>query len=222
MRNKISAFLVFALICFVTTGCVSSQVKEENEKLKTELSKSKQKEAELEKKIKEEEERYKKDCQTLSDGLNKEMDNGQISINKVKGGITVNMADRLFFDTGKADIKASGKKLLNRFAENLKKMQDKIVRVDGHTDNAPIMKNSELYSKYPTNWELGAARAINVTRYLTEKCGINPAIISASTYSFYQPADTNDTKQGKAKNRRIEIIVMDKDLLNYIKPVKEK
>lgn len=172
---------------------------------------------ELQLAVKAEQTKCENDIKALSNGFNREIDDGQVSINKVKSGIAVNMADKLFFETGKADIQPSGKKVLKQFAENLKQMQDKIIRIDGHTDNAKIKENSELYKIYPTNWELAAARAINVTRYLTEKCGIDPVIVSASTYSYYQPQDTNSTKKGRANNRRIEIIVMNKQVVDIIK-----
>jgi chemotaxis protein MotB len=81
---------------------------------------------------------------------------------------------------------------------------DKVIRVEGHTDNAPIGGN--LAKKYPTNWELSAARALNVVRYL-EKQGIDPHILSAVAFGEHRPAAPNDTPEGRTKNRRIAIVL---------------
>ncbi|HEX9023817.1 MAG TPA: OmpA family protein, partial [Geobacteraceae bacterium] len=76
------------------------------------------------------------------------------------------------------------------------------------TDNVQI--SGSLSRKYPTNWELSAARAINVTRYLQQQ-GIDPALLSAVAYGEYRPVAGNDTEEGKAKNRRIEIILVPRE-----------
>jgi chemotaxis protein MotB len=69
-----------------------------------------------------------------------------------------------------------------------------------------------LRTQFPTNWELGAARAVNVVRFLQRESGIDPLRLSAVSYGQYRPIATNKTEQGKAKNRRIEIILIDRDL----------
>jgi hypothetical protein len=79
------------------------------------------------------------------------------------------------------------------------------------TSNVPI--GAELSKKYPTNWELSAARATNVARYLQEKIGINPSLLSATGYGEYQPVAPNETKEGRSKNRRIEIVLVPKEVL---------
>ena len=85
---------------------------------------------------------------------------------------------------------------------------DKMIRIEGHTDNIPIGGN--LAKRYPTNWELSAARALNVTHYL-EKEGIDPAILSAATFGECQPVADNNTPEGRAKNRPIAIILLPKE-----------
>lgn len=219
MMKKI--FLILVTLLALATGCAGNKVREENEKLRAELAGSKLRESELQLKLKQQEDKYEKDCKTVSAGFIDEIANGDFSMRRVKSGVAVNIADRLFFETGKAEIKPEGEAVLKKLAENLKKMPDKIIKIDGHTDNSPIRAGSDLSLKYSTNWELGAARAINVTRFLTEKCAVDPAVISASTYSMYQPMESNDTKKGKAKNRRIEIIVADKHSGDHLKPESE-
>ena len=90
----------------------------------------------------------------------------------------------------------------------LKTVKDKAIRIEGHTDNKQIV--GALTKKFPTNWELSAARAINVTRYLQQQ-GLDPAVLSAVAYGEFKPVAANDTDEGRAKNRRIEIILVAKE-----------
>lgn len=220
--------LLLFVISFFLIGCASTQMKEENEKLKADLAEANKKQLELESQLKArddlfkaEQEKHQKEMDEAAEKFKEEVKNGDVNVKSVKGGISVAMADRLFFDNGKADIKPEGKKVLKRIADMVKGMPDKIVRIDGHTDNNPIKPGSELSLKYPTNWELAAGRSVNVLRYLTEKCGVKPEIIFASSHSFYRPIESNDTKKGRAKNRRIEIILIDKNLAQTVEPEKE-
>ena len=87
-------------------------------------------------------------------------------------------------------------------------VKDKAIRIEGHTDNVPI--RGALTAKYATNWELSAARAINVTRFL-QKQGLDPMLLTAAAYGEYKPVAPNDSDEGKAKNRRIEIVLVAKE-----------
>lgn len=220
-------FIAPALIAFLVAGCASTELKKENEELKKQLASSQAHEKQLESglkakddELKKQQENYEKEIADLRVKFADEGKNGDISIKKVKGGLSVSVADRLFFATGSAELTLSGKRVLDKIATVIKKMADRAVRIDGHTDSRPIKKGSNLYQVYPTNWELGAARAVNVVRYLTEKAGVSTEIISATSYSKYHPIESNDTRKGRAKNRRIEIILIDKDLNNSIAPAK--
>jgi len=90
----------------------------------------------------------------------------------------------------------------------LKNVKDKNIRIEGHTDNIQI--TSKLAKVYPTNWELSAARAINITKYLQQQ-GIEPQFLSATAFGEFQPLADNSTPEGRAKNRRIAIILLPKD-----------
>jgi chemotaxis protein MotB len=136
-----------------------------------------------------------------------EIEQGQIAITELQGKLTVDVLDRILFDSGHAEVKPEGLAVLKRVVEILMTVADKVIRIEGHTDNIPIA--GTLAQKYPTNWELSAARALNVTRYL-EKEGIDPSILSAVAFGEYQPVAENDTPEGRAKNRRIAIILMPK------------
>jgi chemotaxis protein MotB len=118
------------------------------------------------------------------------------------------MVDAILFDSGKAEVKPEGQAILQKIVSIVKDVKDRAIRVEGHTDNVPII--GMLAKKYPTNWELSAARAINVARTLQEQ-GIDPAQLSTAAYGEYKPVAGNDTPEGKAKNRRIEIVLVPKE-----------
>jgi len=118
------------------------------------------------------------------------------------------VVDKILFASGETKVKQEGLDVLSRVVEILKTVKDKNIRVEGHTDNVRI--TSRLARVYPTNWELSAARAINVSRYLEEQ-GIDPKILSATAFGEYQPVADNATPEGRAKNRRIAIILLPKD-----------
>jgi chemotaxis protein MotB len=144
----------------------------------------------------------------LVDKMKGEIAKGQVTISELKGKLTVNMVDAILFDSGKAEIKADGLVVLGKVIEILKSVNDKAIRIEGHTDAIPI--TGTLAQRYPTNWELSAARAINVARYL-QKQSIDPAALSAAGFGEFKPVADNSTVEGRAKNRRIEIVLVPKD-----------
>jgi len=89
-------------------------------------------------------------------------------------------------------------------------VKDQTISIAGHTDNVPI--GPDLVKQYPTNWELSAARATSVARYLQDRSGIDPRLISATGYGQYQPIESNKTEKGRARNRRIEIVLVPKEI----------
>ena len=120
--------------------------------------------------------------------------------------LTVNLMDKLLFDSGRADIKKEGREVLDKIAKNLlNKYPERAIRVEGHTDNVPI--GGELKNRFPTNWELSNARATSAVRYLQDHGGVDAKRLTAVGYSQYHPIASNDTPEGRAKNRRIEIIL---------------
>jgi len=134
-----------------------------------------------------------------------EIEQGQIAITELQGKLTMDVLDKILFDSGQAEVKPEGLAVLKRVVEILITVTDKVIRIEGHTDNIPIA--GTLAKRYPTNWELSAARALNVTHFL-EKKGIDPSILSAAAFGEYQPVAENDTPEGRAKNRRIAIILL--------------
>ena len=149
-----------------------------------------------------------KTYEDLLSEMKSEIAQGQIAITELKGKLTVDVVDKILFHSGQTEIRPEGLDVLKRVVEILMTVTDKVIRVEGHTDSIPIA--GALAKRYPTNWELSAARALNVTRYL-EKEGIDPALLSAVAFGEHQPIAENDTPEGRAKNRRIAIILLPKE-----------
>ena len=176
--------------------------------LDAENTKLKEENASLAKAREEQVQKVSSTYESLLEKMKSEISQGQVTISELKGKLTVNMVDSILFDPGKAEVKKGGRELLGKVISILKDVSDKSIRIEGHTDNVQISR--ALAQRYPTNWELSAARAINVTRFLQDQ-GIDPANLSAVAYGEWKPVATNDTAEGKAKNRRIEIILVPKE-----------
>lgn len=176
--------------------------------LETENGRMKEEIATLQKAKEEAVQKTSKTYEDLLDKMKQEISQGQVTISELKGKLTVNMVDAVLFDSGKAEVKPEGLQVLQKVIDILKGVKDKAIRIEGHTDNVQII--GALTKKYPTNWELSAARAINVARFLQQQ-GIDPASLAAVAYGEYKPVAANDSDEGKAKNRRIEIILVPKE-----------
>jgi chemotaxis protein MotB len=176
--------------------------------LETENRKLRQNIVALQKAQKEKVQKVSTTYQDLLEKMKKEIAEGQVTISELKGKLTVNMVDAILFDTGKAEVKQDGLEVLNKVISILKGETEKAIRIEGHTDDVPISGN--LAKRFPTNWELSAARAINVTRFL-QKQGIDPEVLSAVAYGEYKPISDNETPEGRAMNRRIEIILIPRE-----------
>jgi chemotaxis protein MotB len=110
--------------------------------------------------------------------LAEELKNGELQIKQYKNMMSVDVAEKIFFASGSAQIKDSGRKVLKKVGEALAKYQDKVIRVVGHTDNVPL--GTAAQEKFPTNWELSVMRATNVVRFLQDECKILPERLIAS------------------------------------------
>ncbi len=146
----------------------------------------------------------------LTKSLEAEIAKGDIKIKQVRDRLTINMVDRVLFDSGQSQVKQTGLKVLKQVSDILKNVADKQIRIEGHTDNVPI--GARLKERYPTNWELSTARATSVVRYLIEDGGVDRANLSAVGYADTKPVAGNDTEEGRTANRRIEIALYPKDL----------
>ncbi|HPL63775.1 MAG: OmpA family protein [Syntrophales bacterium] len=217
---------LITIVVFLVSGCLvakstylqkseeAATCEQQNQKLKNDLAELSRKIAGQKEKIvalEKSKEEIKEESKTYSEMVEKmksEVEKGQVTITELKGKLTLNMVDSILFDSGKAEVKEGGLAVLTKVVEVLKGAKDKSIRIEGHTDNVRI--KGALAQRYPTNWELSAARAINVARYLQQE-GIDPMILSAVAYGEFKPIAKNDSSEGRAKNRRIEIILVPKE-----------
>jgi chemotaxis protein MotB len=217
--KKIIVWLGVTILIAMLAGCFVTEDKykklEENYKMLQEKFSACQKqalEAEKEKaNLVTQDQQTKATYDQLMSQLQQEVSEGQIAIQQYENKLTVNVAEKIFFDSGKATLKPGGKEILKKVGAVIKGLADKVVRVEGHTDNVPIAKL--LRPTYPTNWELSAARATTVVRFLQDSAGVPPTMLTAAAYSEYQPIAPNDTPANKQKNRRIEIVLQQRDVL---------
>lgn len=120
-------------------------------------------------------------------------------------GLKITFPDKALFDPGKADLKPASIKVLDFMSQVLNQaaFRERMVRIEGHTDNVPINT-----VRFPSNWELSTIRATTVLRYFTETKRMTPVRFMASGYGEYRPLDSNQTSEGRAQNRRVDIIVL--------------
>ncbi len=143
----------------------------------------------------------------MQDAMKAELASKEVTLKELEGKLTLTMVEAILFDSGRADVKKEGKEALKKVAGVLKEVKDQDVVIAGYTDN--VQMSASLAKKFATNWELSAARAISVVKLL-QADGVDPALLCASGFSEYRPVADNATPEGRAKNRRMEIILMPK------------
>lgn len=144
--------------------------------------------------------------QILESNLDEVMQNDQLNIQREERLVILQLSDRILFDSGSAEIKAEGVEVLKEVGSTIKStLQGLRIQVAGHTDNVPV---SAAQGRWSDNWSLSAARAVNVLQLLEEEVGIDPALLSAVGYGEHRPIADNDSAAGRAKNRRIELVLV--------------
>jgi len=126
----------------------------------------------------------------------------ELTVTQKDGKVYVAMSDKLLFQSGSAQVNKQGKEALGKLAEVLKKQTDIDVMIEGHTDSKPIKT-----VQFKDNWDLSVVRATSVVRILTKDYGVNPLQIVPSGRGEYLPVDSNESAEGRARNRRTEIIM---------------
>lgn len=126
-----------------------------------------------------------------------------VQIYEDEKGLNIQMKDSVLFDTGKAELRSDSKNVLDKVSDLIGKVDNKII-IEGHTDNLPINKPG-----MPNNWHLSSDRALSVLDYFLDNNKVlNPKRFSAQGCGEYKPIAPNDTNEGRAKNRRVNIIVV--------------
>lgn len=142
----------------------------------------------------------------LEDRLHSEIEDKEVKVQMLKKGLVITFVSEVLFDSGKAELRADSLAKLDKVASVLQTtVSDLDVGIEGHTDNVPIK-----YSGWKSNWELSTSRALSVLHYLVDTKNISPERLSATGYGEFHPVASNETKEGKQKNRRVEIVILPK------------
>ena len=144
----------------------------------------------------------------LAESLKQELGDAKAKLAMTERGLVLTFLDEIFFDSGKAEVKQEGVGTLEKVAVVLKEtVPDSPVAVEGYTDNEPIK-----YSGWKSNWELSSARALAVVHYFIDYQGLEPTRLRAVGFGEFHPVTENDTPEGRRQNRRVEIVILPKDL----------
>ena len=157
--------------------------------------------AELQKMIDQQKKKVKDLLSSVKDAL-LGFSSDELTVREEDGKVYVAMSDKLLFESGKAIVNQQGREALGKLAQVLNKQTDIDVYIEGHTDNVPIKT-----AVFQDNWDLSVIRATSVVRILTETYGVNPLQILPCGRGEFKPVDVNTTSEGKARNRRTEIIM---------------
>lgn len=141
----------------------------------------------------------------IEEALQVEILEGKIELSLQARGLTMSLRESAFFAPGEAELQPESLRIMSKVAEALTRIPGQI-RLEGHTDNVPIRTE-----KYPSNWQLSAARAITVLRMLSTRYGIDPDRLAAAGYGEFRPLAPNTTPQQRAKNRRVDVVILTKD-----------
>ena len=147
----------------------------------------------------------------LEQQMRNSLESKDITISELQGKLTVDILDRILFNSGEAELKPEGEKVLQKIATVLAEFPKRQIHVIGHTDNVPIRASSR--GRFASNWELSTGRATAAVRYLCEKANVDPRRIGAVGYGEFHPIADNATAEGRAKNRRIALVVLSEELV---------
>lgn len=140
-----------------------------------------------------------------------EIESKQVRVMEDERGLIITLSSDVFFDPGSGRLKAEARPVLNKVSKIIRKL-DNFVRIEGHTDNSPVTL-PKARQVYRSNWELSAARALNVLHYLTDDGEVNPSQLSSVAFGEYRPIDDNATPEGRAYNRRVDIVILKEHFL---------
>lgn len=199
---------IIAGIAVAGTGCGQlKQLRQENQQLNETIAGLQQENAELASKTS----RYEYELNRLENArrdLEAKLQGTGATVRIKNGTVSVLLPGAVLFDSGQTTLRPQSKATLKKIASTLQSSAaGEIVRIEGHTDNDPVVKQKD---KYKSNWELSAARSAAVLHYMVEECGISPTRVYIAGFGQYQPIADNTSKTGKAKNRRVEFVIVPK------------
>lgn len=209
-------FLLVLIIVPLLAGCGMKQLRMENEQLKLEVDNLKQVERDysdrlqrLENLSAKEKAQMREEMETMRNDFNQRLvqkdSANRVLVQKNKDLTVIEIGEAQLFGSAQADLTKQGAGIIQKLSGVLNDYPSYQVRVEGHTDSVPIGEN--LKSTFASNWELSTARATNVIRYMIYGLKVAPERLSAVGYAHYRPISDNNTEEGRAKNRRIRIVV---------------
>lgn len=193
MKNYLKVLLVFVVSCALTGCTFIVQKGRRSDALKIEELSNQLDELSQAKRL-------------LEERLGKEISDKQIKLQMMEKGLVITVVGDLLFDSGKAQIRQEAYPLLDKVSRILKdNMGSFNIGIEGYTDNVAIK-----HSNWKSNWELSTARSLSVLHFLVNEKGISPERLSAIGFGEYRPVATNDTREGRKLNRRVEIVIQPK------------
>jgi chemotaxis protein MotB len=177
-----------------------------NETLAAELTRTREQVEELQRQVKDATEAQ----QELEKQMRAELESKDVTISELQGKLTVSILDRVLFDSGEAAIKPEGEAVLRKIARVLSQFPNRQIHVVGHTDNVPIRGRTP--GGFANNWELSTGRAVAAVRFLHDKAGVDPRRLAAVGYGEFHPLAENSTPEGRARNRRIAVVILPEEV----------
>jgi len=147
--------------------------------------------------------RMENQAQELEKQLTEEIKKGEIRLKKYHDRIIINIDDRISFDSGQSELKKNFLPTLEKISKILAQYPEYYIIIEGHTDDVPIKT-----ARFRNNWQLSTERALAVLDYLLKNTELDPRRFSAAGYGEYRPVVSNDTKENRALNRRVDIVVI--------------
>ena len=183
---------LFLSVIIISVGCAgTSGLREENRLLSQRLQELEWQQNELE---------------SAKLSLDKNLQGSGVATRIKDGKIAVMLPSSVFFNSGQVTLKKKAKGSLAKVCSAIKTaFPNGTIRIEGHTDNDPIRKTKSLYS---SNWDLSAKRAASVLHFLVGQCSLDPNRLYIAGFGEYQPVASNETKEGKKQNRRVEIVIL--------------
>ncbi len=202
MRKSFALFSLcagFMVIVFGLSGCTVVFQKGRRKDIET-ITELQSKYAEL----KDEMSDLERAKRELENRLRGEIDNKDVKVEMMERGLVITFVAEVLFDSGKAVLRTPALETLDKVSRVLNTtVKDLSVGIEGHTDNEPIRK-----SGWKSNWELSSARAMSVLHHLVDQNGVDPTRLAATGYGEYRPVASNETREGRQKNRRVEIVIL--------------
>jgi chemotaxis protein MotB len=154
----------------------------------------------------------------LTQKMRTELESRDVTITELQGKLTVNILDRVLFDSGLATLKPEGQAVLSKVARVLAQYPNRAIQVVGHTDNVPIFNRTT--EGFTDNWSLSTGRALAAVRFLIDQAKVDPRRLSAVGCGEFKPVADNGTAEGRARNRRIAVVVLPEELAGSETPTK--